>query len=64
MVATAPIRPLAWELPYASGAALKIKNSLCILLFAFSQLHPQHVQVPRPEIKHRIYATAATQALQ
>ena len=23
LVATAPIQPLAWELPYASGAALK-----------------------------------------
>ncbi len=25
LVATAPIRPLAWELPYAAGAALKKK---------------------------------------
>ena len=25
-VATAPIRPLAWELPYAKGAALKRPN--------------------------------------
>jgi len=24
--AVAPIRPLAWELPYATGAALKEKN--------------------------------------
>ena len=24
--AVAPIRPLAWELPYATGAALKNKN--------------------------------------
>ena len=24
--ATAPIQPLAWELPYAAGAALKSKN--------------------------------------
>ena len=24
--ATAPIRPLAWELPYAKGAALKRQN--------------------------------------
>ena len=24
--AVAPIRPLAWELPYAVGAALKIKK--------------------------------------
>ena len=24
--ATAPIRPLAWEPPYATGAALKIKR--------------------------------------
>ena len=24
--ALAPIRPLAWELPFASGAALEIKN--------------------------------------
>ena len=26
LAATAPIRPLAWELPYASGVALKSKN--------------------------------------
>ena len=26
LVATAPIRPLAWEPPYAKGAALKSKN--------------------------------------
>ena len=25
-VATTPIRPVAWETPYAVGAALKIKN--------------------------------------
>ena len=25
-VATAPVRPLAWEFPYAAGAALKIRN--------------------------------------
>ena len=25
-VATAPIRPLAWELPYATGVALKDKQ--------------------------------------
>ena len=25
-VATAPIRPLAWEIPYATGAALKINK--------------------------------------
>ena len=26
LMATAPIQPLAWELPYASGAALKAKK--------------------------------------
>jgi len=26
MEATAPIRPLAWELPYAAGTALKSKK--------------------------------------
>ena len=26
LVATAPIRPLAWESPYATGAALKEKD--------------------------------------
>ena len=26
MAATAPIRPLAWERPYAAGAALKIQK--------------------------------------
>ena len=28
--AAAPIRPLAWELPYASGAALKKSNKRCL----------------------------------
>ena len=27
-VAVAPIRPLAWELPYASGVALKNKHKI------------------------------------
>ena len=26
VAATAPIQPLAWELPYAAGAALTLKN--------------------------------------
>ena len=28
--AAAPIRPLAWELPYATGAAIKRKNFFLI----------------------------------
>ena len=28
LAATAPIQPLAWELPYAAGAALKGKKIL------------------------------------
>ena len=30
LAATAPIRPLAWEPPYASGTALKSKNKIKI----------------------------------
>ena len=29
--AAAPIRPLAWELPYAAAAALKNKNKIKII---------------------------------
>ena len=29
LAAVAPIRPLAWKLPYAAGAALKGKNKKC-----------------------------------
>ena len=32
-VATAPIQPLAWELPYAMGAALKIGKKKYFWLF-------------------------------
>ena len=38
--AVAPIRPLAWELPYATGAALKISDS--VVLF------PQHALITLP----------------
>ena len=30
--ATAPIQPLAWELPYATGVALKRRNIIIIIL--------------------------------
>ena len=33
LVATTPIRPLAWELPYAVGMALKSKKKKEIALF-------------------------------
>ena len=28
LVATAPVRPLAWELPYAAGAAIEMAKRL------------------------------------
>ena len=44
---TAPFRPLAWELPYAEGAALKTKNKQKIIqitkhilkIYAMKSLH-------------------------
>ena len=32
LVATALIRPLAWEIPYATGAALRQKRQIYIIL--------------------------------
>ena len=34
LAATAPIRPLAWELPYAVGAALK-KKKIYIYIYIY-----------------------------
>ena len=63
--ATAPIRPLAWELPYAADVALKGKKILKSLryqthfrilllhffsfFFCFLEPHPRHIEVPRLE---------------
>ena len=45
--AAAPIQPLAWELPYAAGAALrrkeKKKNSGALLQNAFPSQRPEYV---------------------
>ena len=43
-VATAPIGPLAWELPYAMGAALKKKDFFFFLkrTLSLSLLSPEH----------------------
>ena len=61
-VATAPIRPLAWELPYAPGVALKKKKTekqfyhvtlffclffLPFFFLPFLGLLPWHMEVPR-----------------
>ena len=56
-MATALIRPLTWEPPYAAGVALekakiqtnkkKITLNFLILIFVFLGLHPQHMEVPR-----------------
>ena len=35
LAATAPIQPLAWELPYATGVALKSKKTKTTLHFQF-----------------------------
>ena len=32
LAATVPIRPLAWELPYAAGAALEMANKTIIII--------------------------------
>ena len=59
-VATAPIRPLAWEPPYAAGAAQEIATTttttkkrtrgppaFIFLFFCFLGSHLQHMEVPR-----------------
>ena len=46
LVAVAPTRPLAWELPYAVGAALKTKQNKTLLLKnAFHHLSLQGVTI-------------------
>ena len=68
--ATAPIRPLAWEPPYAEGAVLKTEEEivvcipfvLYVLFFCFLGPHLCHMEVPRlgaePELQLLAYATA------
>ena len=60
------IRPLAWELPYAAGIALKSKKkkrkekkeetNTCSVLFVFFLLgpHPWHMEVPRLEVESEV----------
>ena len=48
--AVAQIGPLAWEPPYAKGAALKKKN-FALIFFSFLGLHLQHMKVPRLGVK-------------
>ena len=65
LAAVASIRPLAWELPYAVGVALKAKKRkkkkfiiekrqillfLFLFLFCFLGPHPWHMDVPRLEV--------------
>ena len=58
LAAAAPIGPLAWELPYATGAALKRKKKkriffcvCCLFVLGGFWLCPQHVEFPEPGIK-------------
>ena len=43
LAATAPIRPLAWELPYATSSALKSKNK--------KKVHAAYIELGVP-IRH------------
>ena len=49
--ATAPIRPLAWVLPYAVGEALKRRKKECLLQFnghlgGCSEVRPPKLKLP------------------
>ena len=67
--ATAVIRPLVWEPPYAAGVALKRQNtkqkqkqkkerigiiSFFFFAFFFCLLFPRHVEVPRLSVKSEL----------
>ena len=72
--AAALIRPLAWELPYAAGMALKSKKAtinkkinydmmgfcILLLLFFFLQLYLCHMEVPVLVIKLELQLLAYT----
>ena len=58
LAAPAPIQPLALELPYAVGMALKkrkkekkkchkLSSAIIYLFFVFLGPYPQHMEVPR-----------------
>ena len=74
--ATAPILPLAWELPYAVGMMLKskkkkkkkklkvVQNRLVFsshFFFFFFLPHPQHVEVPGTGIEPELQLQTAPQ---
>ena len=50
LVATAPIRPLAWEPPYAMGAALekakRQKKNVYLFFYVFLGLHLCNIRFP------------------
>ena len=78
LVATAPIRPIAWESPYAVGVALKKKNQLqkkkelnfiyklyrpkYIFFSVFLELHPWHMEVPKLGVKSELQLLVYTTA--
>ena len=47
--AAAPIRPLAWESPYAAGAALKTENKRGRIHFKSSSAHPCFVTAAKAD---------------
>ena len=70
--AIALIRPLAWELPCASGKAIKRKKKLvfdnlvyhvCSYFFLFFlELHLQHMEVPRLGVESKLQLPPYTTA--
>ena len=41
--AVAPIHPLAWELPYATGVALKRKTKHQLVSMSIASSHPERI---------------------